>query len=733
MTIRLGAVLAISAALFVATSGAANAATSDGDYMSKLGSALEYCYSEAMSGGPAQNELFVANMTEDGFVKIDAVASNDADDLAATLAALGGRKISAYHRTVSAELHPTKLANLAASDHLAFARPSLVATEVGLVDSQGDRSMGTDMIRANFGGLDGKGLTIGVLSDSFACDPGLLGGPRYTTPEEDKANDDIPTDFDFVEDILADDIAPGCIDEGRAMAQLIHDVVPGADIKFHTAFGGQADFAGGIVELALAGADVIVDDVIYFAEPMLQDGIIAQAADEVARLGVPYYSSNGNRARDAFQSEYRAVDTGDGIFHDFDPGPGVDTLNEVQLNGALQTNLTFNWDNPNFSVSGAPGAETDVDVIMFDSAGNRVPDCFEFAAEFGFFPLLCQFQFTDGGVPIDGGNGGDAIELVSLVDFSFGAETVQIGFETQSGPAPSFIKFVVFGGGFAAAEYAIDAPSGFGHNNAAGAEGVGAAAFYFTEEFIGDPQTRQLRSEAGESECIPACLNNFSSAGGTPIYFDTEGNRLPEPEVRLKPGITGPDGGNTSFFFSDTSRDDDDGDGEFLGALDPDEFPNFFGTSASAPHVAAVAAILLDSEKSRIKAGNGRFRMCHLDDDDDSDSDSDSDSDDGESAREDGDTRLIKPDRVAEKVAEGWLLGPCHRTEPQEIYDVMRRTAQDMSVRGDNGTGGTIDTFENVPGLGSFDFDSGFGFIDAQAALAEFRDEDDDSDSDSDD
>ena len=45
-------------------------------------------------------------------------------------------------------------------------------------------------------------------------------------------------------------------------------------------------FANGIVELAtVAGADVIVDDVIYFAEPMFQDGVIAQAVDSVAGMG----------------------------------------------------------------------------------------------------------------------------------------------------------------------------------------------------------------------------------------------------------------------------------------------------------------------------------------------------------------------------------------------------------------------------------------------------------------
>ena len=42
----------------------------------------------------------------------------------------------------------------------------------------------------------------------------------------------------------------------------------------------QASFAHGIIALADAGAKVINDDVLYFAEPMFQDGIIAQAVDQ---------------------------------------------------------------------------------------------------------------------------------------------------------------------------------------------------------------------------------------------------------------------------------------------------------------------------------------------------------------------------------------------------------------------------------------------------------------------
>lgn len=64
--------------------------------------------------------------------------------------------------------------------------------------------------------------------------------------------------------------------------QLIADVAPGAGQAFHIAANGEADFANAIIELnTVAGSNVIVDDIIYFAEPMFQDGVIAQAVDTV--------------------------------------------------------------------------------------------------------------------------------------------------------------------------------------------------------------------------------------------------------------------------------------------------------------------------------------------------------------------------------------------------------------------------------------------------------------------
>src|SRR5262249_31743873 len=72
----------------------------------------------------------------------------------------------------------------------------------------------------------------------------------------------------------------------------------------------------------------------------------------------------------------------------------------------------------------------------------------------------------------------------------------------------------------------------------------------------------------------PATIETFSSIGGTPVYG----------VVRNKPDFTAPDGGNSTVNFNSL---DIEGDG----------IPNFFGTSAAAPHAAAVAALILQGKK----------------------------------------------------------------------------------------------------------------------------------------
>jgi len=59
---------------------------------------------------------------------------------------------------------------------------------------------------------------------------------------------------------------------------------------FATGKVGMAAMAQNILDLAAAGCKVIVDDVHFFSEPAYQDGVIAQAIDQVVAKwrGLPH-------------------------------------------------------------------------------------------------------------------------------------------------------------------------------------------------------------------------------------------------------------------------------------------------------------------------------------------------------------------------------------------------------------------------------------------------------------
>jgi subtilisin family serine protease len=428
------------------------------------------------------------------------------------------------------------------------------------------------------------------------------------------------------------------------MMQLIHDVAPGSPLAFYTAFESQEDFAAGIRALAAAGSQVIVDDIIYFAEPMFEDGIIGQAVDEVYANGVAYFSSAGNDARQSYESRFRpSTEPGiSGPRHDFAPGRSVDGLQSTTATAGSLTLLSLQWDQPSLSANGRRGARSDVDVWFYDRSGEPFEICTDDPAQ-----LVCQIPGFDANI------GGDAVETPVLLNFSDEDIEAQIGVELFEGPAPNYVKYVWFdldAGVFTVDEYDTASGTVYGHPNAAGAEAVGAAAWYQTEEW-GSP----LRPQ-----CLPACLDSFSSAGGSPVFFGPNGRRLGAPIVRLKPGVTGPDGGNTSFFFLDLGF-------AVPGTSEPDGVPNFFGTSASAPHVAAVAALILDQRERDVTARK----------------------------------RFIGPRRLT----------------PDLIYWAMRLTADDMKLRNFGGDIGP----QPVDNANGFDFDTGFGFVDAQRALRATR------------
>ena len=466
-----------------------------------------------------------------GLVAIDATAADgDGAALLGALEALGLEGGAHGGALVSGLIPIDSIDDLAAVEGLAFARPAYATTNVGSVTARDQFALNSDVL-SSAQGLDGTGITIGVISDSFDNS-----NVATTTYADDIASGDLPDDI-----LILDDSITG-IDEGRAMAQLIHDIAPGADMQFHTAFGGQAVFAQGILDLADAGSDIIVDDIIYFAEPFFQDGIIAQSVDIVDAAGIPYLSSAGNQDALGYDSPF--VDSGQTLefggltyrLHDFDAGAGVDTT--LSVNQAGDVTYILQWDESFFSVDGTTGATNDVDIFA-----------------------LVNGQIITGSVldNIDG----DPVEIFGLN--GSGTLEIVIGVVDGVGADPGAMKLTTFGGSYQLNEHATDSSTSFGHNNAEGALSVGAA-------FWGDTPAFGTTPPASEA---------FSSKGGTPILFDTAGNRLPIPVLRDNVDFTSSDGGNTTFFGQQIN--------------DGDNFPNFFGTSAAAPTAAAVIALLKEA------------------------------------------------------------------------------------------------------------------------------------------
>ncbi len=228
-------------------------------------------------------------------VRFDGGAATDVQALRAAGAEIVD--VSRRYQTVTVAAKPVDLASIGSVAGVGGVTEVLTPIVRGVdcggaVRSEGDSQLNAANARTSFG-VDGSGVTVGILSDSFDRDPTAATHAAADVASGDLPGPGSPCGSTAPVGVLDDSEADGG-DEGRGMAQIVHDLAPGASIDFATAFGGELGFADNIRALASAGAKVIADDVAYFEEPFFQDGPVAVAVDEVAAAGVSYFSAAGN-------------------------------------------------------------------------------------------------------------------------------------------------------------------------------------------------------------------------------------------------------------------------------------------------------------------------------------------------------------------------------------------------------------------------------------------------------
>jgi hypothetical protein len=560
----------------------------------------------AMAAGAPRSGLVVSALAQPG----------QAERLLADLKVLGLEHGAWAGRLVTGRLPFSAVRHLDLFASLHSIRPSHALFQAasdpdsgqqGFTVSQGDKEMYAAAARTRFQ-VDGTGVKVGVVSNSYNCFSGgtYLGGDSGAVGSI--ASGDLPTDVQVLADLELTlpagqtQIDPtgrdNCMtsfagivrDEGRAMLEVIHDLAPGAALAFHTSGRGEVDMANGIRMLADAGATVIVDDTVYLDEPVYQDGgPIVDAVKYVVTLGVSYIAAAGNFGRQTYEAPFRSSGEIQAIqgrtveLHDFDPGPSVDTCQQVTLYGGGIA-LALHWDQPYASISNGPGASSDLDLFLMDSNCQQV---YQVPASHGFLGQI--------GVAATANIGGDPVETLSIasdVD-KFTMATFGIAIGQAAGAAPDRLRISYAGGTTIqatsvyetpyieringpreATEYTAEGPTLFGHANQPESITVGAVRAQLRRQYqygIAGDELRDLGSRPTEL---------FSALGGTEILFDGQGNLLAQPIQRHKPDVAGEDWVDNRMY----------GEGlKFNGQ--PYSVATFLGTSAAAAHVGGLVAL----------------------------------------------------------------------------------------------------------------------------------------------
>jgi hypothetical protein len=408
-----------------------------------------------------------------------------------------------------------------------------VMTNTGAVNSEGDKTHNADVARTTYGAT-GAGVKVGVLSDGV------------THLSTSQATGDLGTVT-----VLSGQAGSG--DEGTAMLEIIHDLAPNAQLYFATGFTSLTSFAQNIRDLRTAGCDIIVDDVSYLVESPFQDGqaasvtstynsgVLAQAVKDVVATGALYFSSAGNSGNlDAGTSGTWEGDFVNGGSITFPETGNIHSFGALTYNivtASTSHGVSLSWSDP------LGGSSNDYDLFRLNSTGTIV--------------LGSSTNLQNGGQdPFEAIAGASAGDRIVIVKFSGAGRFLHL--DTNRGR----LSIATQGSTHGHADTTMANSFSVSATPAAAAFGPPTPNGPYPNSF-----------NAGDK------VEYFSSDGPRRIFFNADGTAITPGNVSsnggqllIKPDLTAADGVSVS------------GAGGFPSP--------FYGTSAAAPHAAAIAALI---------------------------------------------------------------------------------------------------------------------------------------------